>query len=183
LLIELPRYHWPYPKNLYLETRNSVVSFAQRAGTIILAASIVIWFLASAPYGVEYGSKDSLAGMIGGTVAPIFSPLGFSSWQSGFALLNGMVAKEVVISTFATTYSVANEAQLPMAIAKEFTPASALAFMIFVLLYVPCFAAMGTIQSETKSWKLTFIAAIYYLIVAYGIAFLAYSIASGVLGM
>lgn len=183
LLIELPRYHWPFLKNVYLETRNSVESFAKRAGTIILAASIVIWFLSSAPYGVEYGSQESLAGALGGAVAPLFSPLGFSSWQSGLALLNGMVAKEVVISTLATTHGLGDETGLPEAIAAEFTAASALAFMVFVLLYVPCFAALGAIKSETGSWKTTALATAYYLLAAYAAALIAYAIASRVWGV
>jgi len=178
LLIELPRYHWPYPKNLYIETKNSLVHFAKRAGTVIFAASVVVWFISSAPYGVAYGSKDSVAGIIGSTIAPLFSPLGFNSWQAGLALLNGMVAKEIVVSSMATTYGLGDKAQLSHAIAQQFTPASALAFITFVLLYIPCFATMGTIKSETRSWKITLLAAVYYVIVAYVAAFAVFSVAS-----
>ncbi|MFH1785975.1 MAG: ferrous iron transport protein B [Candidatus Micrarchaeota archaeon] len=177
LLIELPKYHWPYLKNLFIETKMSVEHFARRAGTVILIASVAIWFLSSAPYGVDYGSKESVAGIIGSTIAPLFSPLGFDSWQSGLALFNGMVAKEIVISSFATTYGVGEEAELSSLILQDFSTPSALAFMVFVLLYVPCFAAMGTIKSETKSWKMTILSAIYYIVVAYGISFLIYSLA------
>jgi len=179
LLIELPRYHWPYPRNLYIETKNGVVGFAKRAGTVIFAASVAVWFLSSAPYGVEYGSKDSAAGMIGSAIAPLFYPLGFSSWQSGLALFNGMVAKEIVVSSMATTYGLGDEAQLSHAIAKDFSAASALSFITFVLLYIPCFAAMGTIKGETGSWKITLLAAAYYLAVAYAAAFIVFTLASG----
>jgi len=167
LLIELPKYQFPYPKNLVVDTRESLRSFAERAGTIILGASVVMWFLASAPYGVEYGSKESLAGSIGGIFSPVFAPLGFDSWHASLAIINGMVAKEVVISSFATTYGTGEGAELSRRISDEFSPDAAVAFMIFVLLYIPCFAALGAIRSETGSWKTTFLASIYYVAVAY----------------
>ncbi len=167
LLIELPKYRFPYPKNLVVDTGESLRSFAERAGTIILGASVVMWFLASAPYGVEYGSKESLAGLLGGIFSPIFAPLGFDSWHASLAILNGMVAKEVVISSFATTYGTGEGEEISRRISDDFSPDAAVAFMIFVLLYIPCFAALGAIRSETGSWKTAFLASIYYVAVAY----------------
>jgi len=99
-VIELPPYRWPVLTGLMIHAWEKIWVFTKKAGTIILAFSVIIWALASFPVGVEYGSRDSLAGQMGETISPVFEPLGFGNWQSSVALIFGFVAKEVVVGTF-----------------------------------------------------------------------------------
>ncbi len=176
LLIEIPKLQIPYFENLVSEIRMTLIHFISRATTVILAGSLIIWLLASLPYGVEYGSKDSFAGVIGDLISPIFSPLGFGSWQASLSILNGVMAKEVVISSLATSYS-AQGYELNEAILENFTPASALSFMVFVLLYIPCIAVIGAILAQTKSLKITVLSTLYTFVIAWIVSFLVYNLA------
>ena len=153
-VMELPTYKIPSVKGVLLHTWEKTKGFLRKAGTIILAASIIIWILSSVPFGVEYGSQESALGMIGTVIAPIFAPLGFGEWQPAVAIVMGLVAKEVVVSTFGTLFGVEEEGEgINNAMHDLFTPISAFAFMAFTLLYVPCFAAIGAIKEETNGWK------------------------------
>ena len=105
------------------------------------------------PGGVEPGSKDSLIGIIGSFIAPIFKPAGFGTWQAAVALITGLGAKEAVVSTLGTVYGVAEKDKLTAAIQQAFTPLTALAFMVMTLLYCPCAATIGAIKRETNSRK------------------------------
>ena len=150
-VMELPTYKIPSVKGVLLHTWEKTKGFLRKAGTIILAASIIIWILSSVPFGVEYGSQESALGMIGTVIAPIFAPLGFGEWQPAVAIVMGLVAKEVVVSTFGTLFGVEEEGEgINNAMHDLFTPISAFAFMAFTLLYVPCFAAIGAIKEETQ---------------------------------
>ncbi len=179
-VIELPPYRWPTVKGLLIHVWERVWIFIKKAGTIILAFSIIIWFLASFPFGVNYGSQESLAGNIGQIISPVFKPLGFGNWQSSVALMFGSVAKEVVVSTFGTLYGVNNVENeigifsLGNALQKDFVPLSAYAFMVFVLLYTPCMAVIATVRRETNSWKWPLFVVFYTNVIAWISAFIIY---------
>jgi ferrous iron transport protein B len=182
-VIELPPYRWPTLQGVLIHIWERIWLFVKKAGTIILAFSLLVWVLASFPVGVEYGSKSSLAGTIGQTIAPIFKPLGFGNWQASVALLFGVVAKEAIVGIFATLYQLptaanSTTAYLNSALANDFTPLSAYSFMIFVLLYVPCIATLAVIKKETNSWKWPLFVLFYTIILAWLVAFLFYQTGS-----
>ena len=171
-VMELPDYKLPTLRGILMHTAEKSWGFVRKAGTIILAAAIIVWILSSFPAGVEYGSQESAIGMIGTAVAPVFAPLGFGSWQPAVALIFGLVAKEVVVGTFSSLFGVAEEgAGIAAAMHGIFTPLTAYVFMVFVLLYIPCFAALGTIKQETGGWKWPLIMSVTTLITAYVVAF------------
>ena len=174
-VMELPSYKLPSIKGVLIHTWEKGYSFIKKAGTIILAASIIIWILSSVPIGVEYGAQESVVGQIGTTIAPIFEPIGFGDWQSAIALIFGVVAKEVVVSTYSSLLGVTEEGLgITNALHGLFTPLSAYAFMVFVLLYVPCFAAIATIKQETNSWKWPLAMVAITTITAYTVSFIIY---------
>ena len=125
---------------------------------------------------------DSLLGVIGGFIAPILSPLGFGTWQAAVALLTGLVAKEMVVSSMTLFYGssmTASGAVVAAALSGTFqTPAAAYAFLVFVLLYVPCVAAVATIHKEMASVKWTFRSILWQLGAAYIGSFVAYHVCS-----
>ncbi len=169
LVMELPTYKWPTVKGILMHTGEKSWGFIRKAGTIILAAAVVVWILSYFPEGAAYGSKASLIGSLGTFIAPIFSPLGFGNWQSAIALLFGMVAKEVIVTTVA---SVATEAQLM----TLFTPLTAYVFCVFVLLYIPCFAVIATIKQETNGYKWPLIICGITLVTAFVVSFIIYQL-------
>ncbi|WP_407375892.1 ferrous iron transport protein B [Methanobrevibacter sp.] len=178
-VMELPTYKIPSVKGVLLHTWEKTKGFLRKAGTIILGSTIVIWILSTLPFGVEYGSADSILGMIGSFIAPIFAPLGFGFWQAGIAIITGLVAKEVVVSTFGTLGGVdAEEDEEGMnAIVQDlFTPLSSFAFMVFTLLYIPCFAAIGAIKQETNGFKWPLVMSAITLVTAYIVSFLVYNV-------
>ncbi len=166
LIIELPPYRIPVLLNILKNAWHQTYLFIKKAGTIILAAVIFIWFLASLPFGVEYGSSGSLLGKAGQIFAPIFKPLGFSHWVFVVALLFGLIAKEIIIGTLGTLYGVSAES-LPSIIPNYITPLASLSFLIFVLLYIPCLATVAVIKKETNSWKFTIAHIITTIIIAW----------------
>jgi len=177
-VIELPQYHIPSLNGVLIHIWERVWLFISRAGTLILAFSIIVWALASFPLGVEYGSKASLAGLIGQKVSYVFKPLGFGNWRSSVALMFGFFAKEVIIGTFGTLYGVTDvnttDYALITALQKDFTPLSAYSFMVFVLLYIPCMAVLAVVKRETNSWKWPLFMIFYTSIVAWTVAFTIY---------
>lgn len=197
-VMELPPYRIPTVKGAIIHMWERGVLFLKKAGTIILALSVVIWALSSLPVGVEYGSQESVTGQIGTVLSPIFEPLGFGEWQATVAIIYGFLAKEVVVSTFGTLYGIggdggggeasADEAPAEteeetapeedpgfIAVMQElFTPLSAYAYMVFVLLYIPCLATLAAIRRETNSWKWPTFAAVYTFVVAYVVSFVIY---------
>ena len=179
-VIELPPYRWPALRGVFIHAFEKVWIFIKKAGTIILAFSVVIWLLASLPVGVEYGAQESYAGQIGEAIVPAFEPLGFENWESSVALMFGFVAKEVVVSTYGTLYGIENiesgegALSLSEALQNDFTPLSAYALMVFVLLYVPCMATLAVIKRETNSWKWPIFTAVYMTSIAWVMAFIVY---------
>lgn len=197
-VMELPAYHFPTLRGILSATWERGWSFIKRAGTVILLASIFIWFTASYGFGPEgFGAVDdmeiSLLGSIGNGLRYIFVPLGFGDhWQSVVATIMGLVAKEEVVGVFGTLSSIgdadvamsATEALLdPSSVAVlntiglEFFGASALkafSFMVFNLLCAPCFAAIGAIKREMNSAKWTWFAIGYQTALAYSASLMIY---------
>ena len=177
-VMELPSYKLPSLKGVLLHTGEKVVGFIKKAGTVILGCSIVLWALSSFPLGVKYGSADSLLGMIGSFIAPIFAPLGFGTWQAAVALIAGLAAKEVIVSTFGTLGGINEDDENGMThlIQDTFTPLSAYSFMAFTLLYIPCFSTIAAIKHEMNGyrWALTMCAITF--VTAYVVSFLIYNI-------
>jgi ferrous iron transport protein B len=172
-IIEFPHYRIPRLKNALINMWKKGFEFIKSAGSIIFTVVIVIWFLANMPYGVEYASQDSIIGIIGTSIAPIFEPLGFGNWQSSVALIFGFLAKEVVVGIFGSLYGVAQEG-LSTVLLNVFTPLSAYAFMVFTLLYIPCMATIAVIRRETGSWRWTLFSVFYSTTTAYIITFIFY---------
>ncbi len=176
-VLELPPYHRPTAKGIAIHTWERAKLFLQKAGIVILAGSVVMWFLSAFPWGVEVAGEKSYAGQIGKLLAPLVAPLGFS-WREAVALMFGFVAKEIVVSTMGVLYGLgqhASSSDLGHAIAAgPLTPLSAYAFMAFTLIYTPCLAAVAAIRRETNSWKWALFAVGYLLVLAWIIAFIIY---------
>ena len=170
-IMELPEYRKPTMKNLGLHTWEKIRGFVVKAGTVLVLAFIVIWFLQQFDFTFHYVSdgSQSMFAQIGKWIAPIFTPLGFGDWHASSALLSGIVAKEAVVGTLEITG--AN-------LASIFTPLSAVAFMAFVLLYIPCVAALATLRREMNSLKWTGIAVGYQLLTAWIVGFLIFQVGS-----
>lgn len=166
-IVELPTYRVPSFKTLWRSTWEKAKGFVKKAGTFIFGGSVVIWTLTYiGPHGVNVPINQSFMHMIGQGFANLIAPLGFGSWQAGATLIPGFLAKEVIISSMAILYS-SSESGLTQVIQQQFTPLSAYAFMIFILLYVPCISTVATIRKETSSWKWTLLAVVYPIATAY----------------
>jgi ferrous iron transport protein B len=172
-VMELPPYRLPTLKGSLIHMWERGKLFMIKAGTVIFGTVLVIWFLSSVPFGVEYGSEASAVGMIGKVIAPVFEPLGFGNWQASVSLFFGFIAKEVVVGSMGTLYGVGEEG-LSAVLQGSFTPLSAYAFMVFVLLYVPCLVVLATIKRETNSWKWPAFTAVYLTAVAWIVSFIVY---------
>lgn len=177
-VMELPPYRLPTAKTLWRHLYERIKDFAVRAGTVLLAASIVIWFLQSFSPQLHMLAADeterSLLALIGKTIAPIFAPLGFGFWQASVALVSGFVAKEAVVGTLTILYDPLTEAAMTATLQSVFTPVSALAFLVFVLLYMPCVAAFSALRREMNSWKWAIGTVAFQTAVAWFVAFLVY---------
>ena len=177
-VMELPTYKIPSLKGVLLHTWEKVKGFLRKAGTIILVCSVVLWILQNI---FPWGGTDpqmSLLGVIGSTFAPIFAPLGFGTWQAAVAIIAGLAAKEVVVSTFGTLAGLEedDEEGIKNLVHDTFTPLSAFSFMAFTLLYTPCFAAIGAIKQETNSYKWALTMCGITLVTAYVVSFLIFQI-------
>jgi ferrous iron transport protein B len=180
-IMELPEYRWPTPKNLFLHTWDRVKGFIIKAGTVILVAMVIIWFLQSFDFSFRLvdDSINSIFGIIGTRLAVVFEPLGFGDWRSAMSLIVGLVAKEAVVGTLGVLYGVGeaaveNPELLSAPLRTVYTPLSAYAFMAFTLLYMPCIAAFAAMKREMNSWKWTLIAVTYQTGVAWLVAFAIY---------
>ncbi len=178
-IMDLPPYRMPKMFTVLFRMYGKSKDFVVRAGTIMLLASIVIWFLQTYDiyFQVVEDNSNSMFAAIGAFMAPFFAPLGFGTWQASVALLTGVIAKEAVVSTLAILYNAPEESsQLLTTISQAFTPLSAYAYMVFVLLYMPCVAAFATIARELNSFKWTFFSIIFQTGVAWIAAFLIYNV-------
>lgn len=191
-VMELPAYHVPAWGNVLRATWERGWSFIKRAGTVILASTIVLWFLqgfgfTDGQFGMVEDNNTSLLASIGGAVSFIFAPLGFGFWQATVGTVTGLIAKENVVSTLAVLFGFAGEvsengdeiwAQIP----AYFTPLAAYSFMIFNLLCAPCFAAMGAIKREMNNGKWTAAAIGYMCLLAYCTSLVVYQIGGLITG-
>lgn len=189
-LLELPPYRMPDMKTVLLETWDKGKGYLIKAGTIIFAMSVTIWFLSSFNSdGMTDEMSDSYLASIGGATSHLFALHGFDTWEAGAAIVTGVMAKEAVVSTMGILYGadeISTEAEdaedsastlLGTSMAASFTPAAALAFMIFTQLYSPCVTALGTIKKETQSWKWMGFAFAYTCAVAWVVSLIVYQIA------
>jgi ferrous iron transport protein B len=178
-VMELPSYHAPRAQNIFRHTWNQLKAFIIKAGTIIFAASVVIWLLSN--FGFENGgfgmvdSEQSLLSYLGRVIAPIFIPLGFGTWQMAVASITGLAAKENVVSTLSVLFS-ASEGNIDTILASHLSAAAAYSFLLFNLLCAPCFAAIGAVRREMNSAKWTAFAVAYQTGFAYVISFAVYTI-------
>jgi ferrous iron transport protein B len=186
LIMELPPYRMPTMKNILLHMWMRAWLFVKKAGTIILAASVIIWVLANVEVGetpvhavtetAEY--ENALIGRLGKIIAPVFRPAGFGSWQASVALISGVAAKEIVVSTFGVLLGAGeDEENLREELKDHFDPLAAYSFLIMTLIYIPCVACVAVIRRET-SWKWTGIAVGYSLLLGWTLSVLFYQIAS-----
>lgn len=182
-VMELPKYHLPLVKNILRTTWDRGWSFIKRAGTIILASSIILWFLqafgfTATGFGMVEDNDFSLLSYIGRGVAWLFYPLGFGFWQATVATFTGLIAKENVVGTFGVLYHFAEVSEDGIEIwenlAVDFNGLQAYSFMIFNLLCAPCFAAIGAIRREMGNPKWTWIAVGYMTVFSYITSFLVY---------
>ncbi|MBL8062274.1 MAG: ferrous iron transport protein B [Anaerolineales bacterium] len=220
-VLELPPYRSPSMKSVLIHMWENTREFVRKAGTMILASSVILWLLLNLPWGVSE-QRDSYFGKVSGAISPLFAPLGFGNWETGGALVTGFMAKEIVVSTMSQIYLGGEEAEVPeattlgedligigqgfleatissgkillsiipgvnlvdeeveredtalsIALRNNFTPLSAAALLVFVLLYVPCVATLGAIKHEFgSSWAVT--SALYQTAVAWIAAFIVY---------
>lgn len=182
-LIELPAYKVPDPKNLLRGLMQRAQIFLRRAGTIILTAMVVIWFLSSfpaAPAGaVGPAINYSLAGIVGHAIAPVLAPIGFS-WQMTMALIPGMAAREVAVGVLGTVYAISGDGHggtLASALAGHWSIASALSFLAWYVFAPQCTSTLGVVKRETNSWKWPAIMFGYMITLAYIASFATYRIA------
>ena len=191
-VMELPAYHIPAWGNVLRATWERGWSFIKRAGTVILASTIVLWFLQgfgfeNGAFGMVEDQDNSVLAAIAGCISWLFIPLGFGDWRATVASISGLIAKENVVGTFGVLYHYAGELsdngdEIWPEVAANFTAISAYSFMIFNLLCAPCFAAMGAIKREMNNGKWTAIAIGYMCLLAYCAALVVYQIGGLITG-
>ena len=181
-VMELPPYRIPTLRGALINVWSNVKGFLVRAGTIILIVSVVLWFLQSFDIALMMveDSADSMLASAGGFIAPLFRPLGFGVWPAAVALLTGLIAKEAVVASLSMFYGFALTASGAVVVAAMagFTPLSAFSFLVFILLYVPCLAAVSTLLREMRSLKLTALSVFWQIGVAYVVSLAVYQIGS-----
>ena len=171
-IIELPEYKVPEIRSVLAQLWDKSKSFLKKAGTIIFAMSVVIWFLQSFNFtGMVEDITHSFLYNIGSFIAPIFAPLGFGDWQASVSLLTGLMAKETIISTMEVIY----KGDLTHMLPQFFTALSSYSFMVFVLLYTPCISVVGVMKKEYGG-KFTVLSVIFQFLVAWISAFIIYHI-------
>lgn len=191
-VMELPAYHWPTPSNILHSMWERGSSFVKKAGTIILLATVLVWFMQS--YGfTENGfgaveQSESMLAAIGNAIKFIFIPLGWGDWRAAVAAITGLVAKENVVGTMGILYGAGEVAEngwqifTSMANAFNNNPIAGYSFLAFNLLCAPCFAAIGAIRREMNNGKWTWFAIAYQCSLAYVIALIIYQVGSAVTG-
>ena len=186
LLIELPEYKKPNMNSIWIYVWNKLKDYLTKAGTTIFLASVAIWFLLNfGPAGMSDSPAESFGAIIGSFMVPVLKPIGLGMWQIGVALLSGISAKEVVVSSFAVLFGTANtSSKSGMQVVMDnlqsgipgFGPWNALSLMVFCLLYVPCVATIVTIRRESRSLAFTLRLLAFQMLVAYSSAFLVFQL-------
>lgn len=188
LLIELPEYKRPNARTIRIYVWNKLKDYLSKAGTTIFVASIIIWFVLNfGVNGMVENPADSFGAVIGRVLVPVLAPAGLGMWQIGVALLSGVSAKEVVVSSFAVLFGVSNAnsaagmekiAENIQSINPGFGPLNAYCLMLFCLLYVPCVATVATVKKESGSRKFTIGMITFQLILAWVVSTLVFQIGS-----
>jgi len=182
-VMELPQFRLPSIKVVLRDVLDRVVLFIKSAGTIILACSVVLWFLASYPKG---HIDNTFAGRIGRAMEPVIQPLGYN-WEIGVGLLASFAAREVFVSSLATVYNLESSEDSSASllevlkgknISGDFTLATALSLMVFYVFACQCMSTLAVCRRETGSWRWVFFMFSYMTLMAYGAAYITYKIAS-----
>lgn len=175
-VMELPSYRMPALRGVLMLMWEKAKDFIRKAFTIIFVAAIVIWFLQSFDWSLNWveDSTDSILASIGSVIAPLFIPLGFDDWRASTALITGLTAKESVVSTLTVLTGAASDAQLSAVLHTIFTPVSSISFLAFTVLYMPCVAAFAATKREIGSLRAAVATAAYQTSVAYIAAFVIF---------
>ena len=194
-VMELPPYRIPTGKSIFRHTWEKGKQYLQKMSGIILICSVAMWFLSYFPNHDAYADhhqqqEHSFIGYVGKTIEPVLEPLGFD-WRMGVGIVAGVGAKELVISTLGVMYadeepidSIAESDQssgdtrLQKALVRSVSPAAALAYMVFILLYFPCIATFVAIKRESGEWKWAIVTAVYTIVLAWVAAFITFHLAS-----
>ena len=181
-VLELPPYRLPSLGNTMTHVWQKVKGFLIKAGTLILLMSMVLWLLQSFDFSLHMveSADRSMLGALGSVIAPIFAPCGFGHWQAAVALLTGLIAKEMVVSSLSMFYGfpLTAESGAVAAAMTGFTPLSAFSLLVFVLLYVPCVAAVSTLFKEMNSKKWAFFSIAWQIGCAYVVSMLVFQLGS-----
>jgi ferrous iron transport protein B len=206
-VMELPPYRVPTGKSVFRHTWEKGRQYLQKMSGIILICSLIIWFLGYFPNHDAYSTpqeqqEHSFIGYVGKAMEPALEPLGFD-WRMGVGIVAGVGAKELVVSTLGVMYAddqpvespdidlpvnsnpdetsaeePSGDTRLQKALVKSVTPAGALAYMVFILLYFPCIATFVAIKNESGGWKWALITAVYTIVLAWVAAFITFQVAS-----
>ena len=186
-IMELPPYHAPRVKSVLTDVYNKSKAYVKRAGTIIFISAVIIWFLTHFDFRlnlIEENSEGSIIAVLGSIIGVIFRPIGFGSWQSTVATISGFVAKENVVSTMGVVLGLGSDVgsdtpELLQAFGAAIgTPVAGYSFLLFNMLCMPCFAAVGAIKTEMDDNKWTAITIGYQMGFAYIVSFIFYQLAS-----
>lgn len=183
LIMELPTYKLPDPRDFFIGLWMRASAFLKRAGTIILGTSILLWFLASYPSAAA-SLRETFAGRIGGVLEPILAPVGFNL-EIAIALIPGMAAREVAVSALGTVYAIQNPEEnvegLAAVLQNAWSLPTALAFLAWYVFAPQCFATLATIRRETNSWAWTSFAFFYLIALAYIAAGATFHLATAII--
>ncbi len=170
-ILEVPPYRIPQLRTITYQAYEKAKRFVKKAGTFILVGSVVLWLLSNiGPQGIDIDPDDSFLAIIANIIAPIFTPIGFGNWQATSSLISGFLAKEVVVSSLLVLFGGEGGIQ------AAFSTLSALSYVVFASLYIPCISTVATIRSETGSRKWTLFSVVYPFVIAYLIAAVVYYI-------
>lgn len=176
-VMELPNYRWPSLKTLLRNSWEKGKSFIRKAFTVIFVATLVIWFLQSVDTSFNFTSDSSVSILaeIGRFLSPVFAPLGLGDWRLTTSIITGLTAKEAVVSTLAVLFGVASES-LSAVLSAAFSPLQGFCFLAFVVLYMPCVAAVAAVRKELGSgWKAV-LAMFSQTVVAYLVTLIIYNV-------
>ncbi len=181
-MMEMPPYRWPTLRGLGLRLVDRSKAFLMRAGTVILAVSLVLWALTNLPlhHGRPPEIQDSVVATVGHTIEPVIRPLGFN-WKIGVGLVSSTAAREVIIATLGTLYGVDPESHamdLQEALRHEMTPAAAVALLVFFAFAMQCMSTMAVVRRETNSWKWPVLQFAYMTGLAYVAALMVFQVGS-----
>ena len=185
LMMELPSYRWPSPRNLALGLYERAIIFLKRVGGIILALMVLLWFLSSFPGPPEGATgpaiQYSLAGHMGRGMEVVLAPIGFN-WQIAIALVPGMAAREVGVGALGTVYALSASgsdvaSQLGALIGQSWSFATALSLLVWYVFAPQCISTLVAVRRETNSWKYPMVMAVYLFALAYAASFVTYRLA------